>query len=155
MGTTLSIQKLTEATDLTRWQIDQWISRGHFKPEHTPETGKARTFTIDDALILGALAELVRIGIPPTVASMHVNHVHFFTDDVALLVVTQGPMDIAPSNASKRPVLFYDPQDPPTRGRTVRSKDLPKIATDPQVRSMAVVNISEVGKRVLAVAERD
>ena len=155
MDTTLSIQKLAEAANLSRWQIDQWISRGHFKPEHTPGAGKARTFTIEDALILGTLAELVRLGLQPTVASMHVNHVHTFADDVALLVITQGPMDQALPKGDEKPAQFHHPQNFATHGQVVRARDLHKIATDPQVRSMAVVNISEVGKRVLAVAERD
>jgi len=155
MKQTLTIQQLAEATDLSRTQIDQWISRGHFKPEHTPETGKARTFTNEDAVTLGALAELVRIGIRPTVASMHVNRGCGFTENTALLVVTQGPMDTVPSNANQEAAWSYDPLDPPTRGRIVRINDLPEIAADPLVRSMAVVNLSEVEKRVLAVAERE
>ena len=155
METTLSIQKLAEAANLSRWQIDQWISRGHFKPEHTPEAGKARTFTIEDALILGTLAELVRLGITPTVGSMHVNHVYTFADDMALLVITQSPMGLAPPKGDEKPAQFHHPQNFATHSQVVRSRDLLKIATDPQVRSMAVVNISEVEKRVLSVAEHN
>ncbi len=145
MKNILSIQQIAEASNLSRTQIDQWISRGHFKPKHSPETGKARTFTIEDAMTLGALAELARLGIRPTVASMHVDHLHTLADETALLVVTQGPME---------PGLTDDPENFATHARIVTPMDLPKIAADPLVRAMAVVNLSEVEKRVLAVAER-
>ncbi|NJO54517.1 MAG: MerR family transcriptional regulator [Bacteroidales bacterium] len=149
MTPTLNIQQLAEATDLSRTQIDQWISRGHFKPKNPAEIGKARAFTIEDAVVLGALAELVRIGLTPTVASMHVHSVYAVIDDDALLVVSQGPDELA---SGDRRALYYDPAHPATHGRIVRARDLAGIATDPKVRSMAVVNLSDVEKRVLKVA---
>jgi len=145
MTPTLTIQQLAEATDLSRTQIDQWISRGHFKPRNPAESGKARVFTVEDAVVLGALAELARIGLTPSVASMHVHSVYTFTDDDAFLVVSQGPDEMAGGNGA----LYYDPSNPATHGQIVRARDLAVIATDPKVRSMAVVNLSEVEKRVL------
>jgi MerR HTH family regulatory protein len=144
MDQNLTIQQLAAATSLNRTQIDQWISRGHFRPKHSPEIGRARAFTIDDAVVLGALAELVRIGMPPAVASMHVHHVYGFSDDDALLVVTQGTID-----TGKNGVKVYDPDSPATHSEVIRAKQLIKFATDPNVRSMSIVNLSEVEKRVL------
>lgn len=152
MTPTLTIQQLAEATDLSRTQIDQWISRGHFKPKNPAESGKARAFTVEDAVVLGALAELVRIGLTPTVASMHVHSVYAFTDDDALLVVSQEPDETGIADKDGKRAFYYDPSNPATHGRIVRARDLAAIATDPKVRSMAVVNLSEVEKRVLKAA---
>lgn len=148
MDQNLTIQQLAAATNLSRTQIDQWISRGHFRPKNEAEIGKARAFTIDDAVVLGALAELVRIGMAPTVASMHVHHVYAFTDDDTLLVVTQGPIGTAVSNVKDEALTFYDPDNPGTHGHIIRAKELIRFAADPNVRSMSVVNLSEVAKRV-------
>src|SRR5690606_15410264 len=111
------------------------------------ESGKARAFTVEDAVVLGALAELVRIGMTPTVASMHVHSVYAFTDDDALLVVSQGPDEAV----SGKDALCSDPANPAPLGRIVRARDLAGIATDPKVRSIAVVNLSDVKKRVLKI----
>jgi hypothetical protein len=148
MDQNLTIQQLAAATNLSRTQIDQWISRGHFRPKNAAEIGKARAFTIEDAVVLGALAELVRIGMPPTIASMHVHHVYAFTDDDTLLVVTQGPIEMAGSSGKGNAMTFYDPDNPGSHGHLVRAKELIKFATDSNVRSMSVVNLSEVEKRV-------
>jgi len=75
-----------------------------------------------------------------------------FTDDDALLVVSQGPDETGIADKEGKRALYYDPANPATHGRIVRARDLAAIATDPQVRSMAVVNLSEVEKRVLKAA---
>jgi len=62
--------------------------------------------------------------------------------------VSQGPDEMAGGNGA----LYYDPANPATHGQIVRARDLAGIATDPKVRSMAVVNLSEVEKRVLKAA---
>ena len=152
MTQTLTIQQLAEAAELSRTQIDQWISRGHFKPKNPAEIGKARVFTIEDAVVLGALAELMRIGLTPTIASMHVHSVYTFIADDSLLVVSQGPDAITDAKGE----VYYDAANPATRGRIIRTCDLGAIATDPTVRSLAVVNVGEVAKRarkVLGAAE--
>lgn len=148
MDQKLTIQQLAAATDLSRTQIDQWISRGHFRPKNEAEIGKARAFTIDDAIALGALAELVRIGMPPTSAATHVQSVYQYSDDDTLLVVTQGPIDTAVSAGKGKSLKFYDPDRPTTLSHIVRSRELAGFAADPNVRSMSVVNLSELAKRV-------
>lgn len=107
---------------------DQWISRGHFKPKNPAEMGKAREFTVKDAVALGGLAELVRIGLTPAAASMHSHQIYAFKDAEALLVVSQGPTEIMPAKGKGRPTLFYDPASPALRSEIVRPKDLAKIA---------------------------
>lgn len=144
----LNIQQLAEATNLSRTQIDQWISRGHFRPNNEAEIGKARAFTVDDAVALGALAELVRIGMPPALAASHVQHVYQYSDDDTLLVIMQGPIDTAVSDGKGKSLKFYDPDRPTILSQIVRSRDIARLAADPNVRSMSVVNLSEVAKRV-------
>jgi MerR HTH family regulatory protein len=148
MDQNLTIQQLAAATNLSRTQIDQWISRGHFRPKNAVEIGKARAFTIDDAVALGAMAELVRIGMPPALAASHVQHVYQYSDDDTLLVVTQGPIDTAVSDGKGKSLKFYDPDRPTILTHIIRSQDLAGLAADPNVRSMSVVNLSELAKRV-------
>ena len=58
MENILSIQQIAEASNLSRTQIDQWISRGHFK-EHE----KVYRSTLGDDEFVSRLAN--RVGNPP------------------------------------------------------------------------------------------
>lgn len=152
MDQNLTIQQLAASSNLSRTQIDQWISRGHFRPKNEAEIGKARAFTIDDAVALGAMAELVRIGMPPALAASHVQNVYQYSDDDTLLVITQGPIDTAVSDGKGKSLSFYDPDRPTILSQIIRRRDLVGLAADPNVRSMSVVNLSEVAKRVFKAA---
>jgi hypothetical protein len=155
MGLTLTIQQLAEATLCSRTQIDQWISRGHFKPRQEPERGKARTFTFEDAITLGTLAELVRIGIPPVIASMHVDHIADCMDEDSVLVISQGESKIPDPDDPRRFKYVYDynpryPHTPATLGHLVRPDELPAISADPHIYAMAVVNVGALKRRLMA-----
>ncbi len=52
MSTEITIQSLADAVQLTKYQVEAWISRGHFKPENSVDSGKRREFTFHDALVL-------------------------------------------------------------------------------------------------------
>ena len=155
MALTLTIQQLAEATLCSRTQIDQWISRGHFKPRQEPERGKARTFTLEDAITLGTLAELVRLGIPPVIASLHVGHIADYMDEDSVLVISQGESKIPDPEDSRRFKYVYDynprnPDIPATLSRLVRPDELPVIAADPHIYAMALVNVSALKRRLMA-----
>ena len=88
MNQEFTIQQLADAAQLTRYQVEAWISRGHFKPENPVENGKARKFTADDAVVLAALAEFNRLGLAPTTVSMHTTQLRYRAGRGSLFVIT-------------------------------------------------------------------
>ena len=156
MVKTLTIHQVAKATDMTRYQISAWISRGHFKPKHDAEPGKAREFTVHDAIRLGTAIELVRLGIDPVEAAVSTQAIYGLTDDIAFLVVSQGPVVVPtiklPDGSSG---IVCNPDRPMMRSKIVGSKQLTEVLLDPAKRACAVVNIDEVEKRVKAALETD
>lgn len=157
MNTDLDIHQVCKGAAITRIQLNQWISRGYFRPANEPVNGKARTFSINEAITLGVFAELTRIGVPYDVAAQHSRLLHGFKDEAALLVVYQGPQELiatsergAPPPAQSSGVKFYDPAMPPMVGEIIKISKLGDLAANPDVRSMAVVNIDHVESRVKA-----
>lgn len=156
MSKNLNAWQMCKAAGITRAQLNQWLTRGHFKPQHEPEIGKARPYSIQDAVTLGTLAELIRLGVPHDIAAVHCRLLYGFKDEPALLVVYNGPTALmSPSEfgsaaPEQRPaVTVYDPGQPALQGEVIRLSELPAYATNPDVRSLALVNLNEVEKRVL------
>jgi len=156
MARTLTIHQVAKATDMTKYQISAWISRGHFKPEHDAEPGKAREFTMQDAIRLGVAIELVRLGIDPVESAVATQVVYGLTDDIAFLVLSQGPV-VLPTmkRPDGQPGIDYDRDRPMKRKKIIGSRQLTEFLLDPEKRSCAVVNIDEVEKRVKAALEAD
>lgn len=156
MPQTLTIHQVAKATEMTKHQIGAWISRGYFKPTNEVEPGKARVFTITDAIRLGAAIELVRVGMDPIEAAVATQVIHGLNDDVAFLVVSQGPVVVPtiklPDGSSG---IAYNPDMPMKRRKIVGSRQLTEILLDPDKRSCAIVNIDGVEKRVRAALETD
>lgn len=135
-----TIQQIADAAQLTRYQVEAWISRGHFTPENPVENGKARKFTADDAVVLAALAEFNRLGLAPTTISMHTTQLRFRAGRGSLFVITSIIRKAA------EPADEIDL----TAGDIIEAADLGRIASDPQVRAFAVVNITQIEQRVRA-----
>jgi hypothetical protein len=140
----ITIQRLADAVQLSKYQIEAWISRGHFKPENPVESGKRRAFTFHDALILGTLAEFSRLGLPGTVTSMHVAHLHGFHDDDSLFVICQGPARLAPGVESTN----LEGEVDVTFARNIPAREIGRIIGDPTIRAFAVVNLNQIENRV-------
>ncbi len=136
----LTIQQIADAAQLTRYQVEAWISRGHFTPENPVENGKARKFTADDAVVLAALAEFNRLGLAPTTVSMHTTQLRFHAGRGSLFVIT-GIFGKATEPAGEIDL---------TAGDIIEAADLARIASDPQVRAFAAVNIAQIEQRVRA-----
>lgn len=135
-----TIQEIADAARLTRYQVEAWISRGHFTPENPVENGKARKFTADDAVLLAALAEFNRLGLAPTTVSMHTTQLRFRAGRGSLFVISSI------IGMSTEPAGEIDL----TAGDIIESADLGRIASDPQVRAFAAVNIAQIEQRVRA-----
>ena len=156
MTRTFTIQQVAKATQMTKYQISAWISRGHFRPQHDAEPGKAREFTMKDVVRLGTAIELVRLGIDPVEATVATQVVHGLTNDIAFLVLSQGPVVLPPvRHADGRPVIDYYLDSPMKLKKIIGSRQLTEFLLEPDRRSCAVVNIDEVEKRVKAALETD
>ncbi len=154
MTQTLTIHQVAKATDMSKHQIGAWISRGYFKPSKGEvEPGKAREFTIQDAVRLGTMVELARLGINPADAAVFTQGLTGFRDHVAFLVISQGPLDLPTIQTPEGPGIFYDPDYPMKRFDIVKAKDLTDVLLDPRRRASAVVNLDEVEKRVKAALD--
>ena len=170
---TLTIHQLSRATDLTRYTIDQWISRGYFQPSQPSRPGRPRTFTFGEAIILGAMAELTRLGIDPKAASRVTAHLHGFRDTEAILLIWQGPAELVPTTPrgseplrrnyeqGKAPTIpenanrWYDPNHPPLHACIVKPDDLTAAVGDPDKRAIALVNLDAIEARVTATLNGD
>jgi hypothetical protein len=168
MNDRYSVHQAAAAANVSRLQLDQWVSRGYIVPSHAPEPGKAREYSLGDIVEIATLAELVRLGIGPGTAAPWVRHLHGFKDDQAVLVVWQGPIELIPSTRPGEPPLqvlrtpggwtrnnpgvstFYDPDRPPYDSDIVRGRELPEMLRDPDKRSLVAVNLDFVEQRVRA-----
>lgn len=135
-----TIQQIADAAQLTRYQVEAWISRGHFTPENPVENGKARKFTADDAVVLAALAEFNRLGLAPTTVSMHTTQLRFRAGRGGLFIITSV------IRQTTEPAGEIDL----TAGDIIEAADLGRIVGDPKVRAFAAVNIAQIEQRVRA-----
>lgn len=141
-----TIQQIADAAQLTRYQVEAWISRGHFSPENPVENGKARKFTADDAVVLSALAEFNRLGLAPTTVSMHTTQVRYRAGRGSLFVITSSIRSVQATDANPDIGGEIDL----TAGDIVEATDIGRIVGDPQVRAFAAVNIHQIEQRVQA-----
>ena len=141
-----TIQQLADAARLTRYQVEAWISRGHFKPENPVENGKARKYTYEDAVVLSAVAEFTRLGLTPTVISMHTGVLRFREGRGVLFAITSIMRQVRATEANPDIGGEIDL----TSGQIIDPDDIQRIMDDPQVRAFAVVNIDKIEQRVQA-----
>lgn len=141
-----TIQQIADAAQLTRYQVEAWISRGHFKPENPVENGKARKYTHDDAVVLGALAEFNRLGLAPAVVSMHTTQLRFREGRGTLFVITTliRQVQATETNAGIGGEIDL------TSSEIIDPTEIVRIMEDPQVRAFAAVNVAQIEQRVRA-----
>lgn len=137
-----TIQQIADAVNLTRYQIEAWISRGHFTPTNPAEPGKSRVFTFTDAVALGVLADCSRLGLNAATASMHLTHVRFITSEDTLLVIAQKIM-----MAQGRP---GDPEEEfdISYAKLIREADIPALNADKSIRAFTVVKVGEIARHI-------
>ena len=141
----ITIQQLTDTLNITRYQVDAWISRGHFKPKNQAEKGKARVFTLPDAIALGAMAAFIRLGMQAAeVGPLISMGVHGFKDDRALFVMCEGPMRLT----SESEAAFMEPDMGRPYSKIIRARRLPELLEDPEITSFAVVDLNDIEDRI-------
>lgn len=72
------IAEIASAAGVTKHQIHQWVSRGHFEPTHIIRPGQSRLFTNQEKKIVCAIAELCRTGYSAKAAARIVRAGGFF-----------------------------------------------------------------------------
>lgn len=146
MDQEFTIQQIADAAQLTRYQVEAWISRGHFKPENPVEPGRARKFTYEDAIVLGAIAEFSRLGLSPAVVSMHTTQLRFREGRGPLFVISMFFRQVSATEANPNIAGEIDL----TSGSIVPTAEVASIVADPKVRAFAVVNLEQLEQRVRA-----
>lgn len=147
----ITIQKLVDAFSVGRHQIDAWISRGYLTPQNDCERGKARVFTMRDAVALGAIVDFGRLGFEPARVAPHITNLHGIADDDALLVIYEGPIRLS----SQEDAAFMDSDIPVPASRIVSPLRLPDLVKDPEVRTFAVVNLNDIERRITSALNQD
>ncbi len=147
----ITIRKLADAFNIGRHQIDAWISRGHMNPQNECEPGKARIFTMNDAIALGVIVDFNRLGYDPARVAPHIKHLHPVGDGDALLVIYEGPMRLsslenAPLNDSDIPIPM---------SKIIGTERIAELVSDPEVRSFAVVNLNDIERRITSALNHD
>ena len=155
-----TIQQVAKAADLTRRQLEAWVSRDFIVPEHVPAPGTARMYSLLEAMRVAVVADLVRLGIPVERAADATRWLHAFKDDAAILVIWQGPVQLIPaSERGTRPLSdeelrksgaakFYNPDAPPIQSEIVKKSAFAAFVDDPDKRAVAHVNIDHIEARV-------
>lgn len=140
-----TVHDAARAAQITRRQVDAWVSRGYIVPKHTPGNGEARLFSQREIVTLAALAEVSRLmGIDVKKVAPWMPHLHGWEDDQAILAFWPVP-PAKPGGAG-----FYDPDGAQIIGRVVRLRDVPQMVADSMRRSLILVNIDHVESRVQA-----
>ena len=132
---TLSIHQVRHVTKQSRAAIDHLISRGHFTPSMPAQRGTARKFTEADTIRMGALAELLRVGLDAKTASRATQRIIGYRDDDAVLIVWRAAED--------------EPGQLP-RHKVVRARDAVDAVRDRTKRALALVNLNAIEERVTA-----
>lgn len=151
MAQEITIQKLVDAFNVGRHQIDAWISRGYLTPQNDCERGKARIFTMHDAVALGAIVDFGRLGFEPARVAPHITNLHGVADGDALLVIYEGPIRLS----SQEDAAFMDTDIPVPASQIIPPYRLANLVTDPEVRAFAVVNLNDIEQRVTKALASD
>lgn len=147
----ITIQVLVDAFNIGRHQIDAWISRGYLNPQNECERGKARIFTMRDAIALGTIVDFNRLGFEPARVAPHISNLHGVADGDALLVIYEGPIRMS----SREDAAFMESNIPAPMSKITSPQRLPSLVSDPEVRSFAVVNLNDIERRVMNTLKSD
>lgn len=138
-----TIQQIADAARITRYQVEAWISRGHFTPQNPVEKGKARVFTFEDAVVLTTIADFNSLGLNPSVVSLYIHNIKHRPEPLTLFIIhsfirSKKGTDSNPDQDS----LLY------TTGLLRDPSEIENILVNPLIYSFAVVNVKNVEDRV-------
>ena len=145
-----TLKEITKALGLSRARVEQWISRGDFRPPDQPIIGKARDWDLGEAMRLALFVQLVDdVGFSIKQASFCTQlGLHGFNNNVAFFVVWQGLVEVPiKDEAGKRRKLYT----PSWNSHIILSSgDLQSFVQNPDVYFALVVNLNNLEMRVRA-----
>jgi len=145
----LTIKQISDALDLSRSRVEQWISRGYFRTPDVPILGKARDWDIQDAMRLAIMSELVDAGLSPEQAGQLVwAPISGFMSDHAFFVAWQGAHDMAvyPNGEESEPAKMYMPGA--WFQQILRGGRLFEFLSNPDVAIATVISLDNLERRV-------
>jgi len=137
---TYGISEVRRAANISRTTLDQWISRGYFRPSQPVERGKARAFTVGEAMTLAAMAELTRVGVDLATASRATQRLVGFHDDAAVVMLWHASDDA--------------PGQPPHH-KVVRASEAADAVRDQNKRAIIILHLDAIEERVAAALQAD
>jgi hypothetical protein len=162
----ISTAELCRGLGLSRARLDQLVSRGLIAPQHKPEPGKAREWTIIDALRVAVfidLADTQGVTLDPVVSNnpgvlinlrdrLQPGRVGLFAEGRTFLVISRLTLSLVP--ASKRgepakpsiPTALTDELHP----RIVSERNLPRELAEARHSAAIVIDLGAVEERLLA-----
>lgn len=150
-----TIHQACEVAEVSRAQVNQWISRGFFTPDEEYEHGKQRSYSFKDVMRLRVFTDLIRLGLSQELAGRYSANIHGFKGDQAVLFIWQGPEElISTSNRGEnlrkqgKPCLAYNPNMPPFHHKVIQMNKLQDFARNPLVYAAAIINLDLVCERV-------
>ena len=157
---TVRLRPLCNELDLNATRVEQWISRGYFKPSEAGVAGRARQLTKKDAVTLLALAELVDAGLDAATIHREVENLFLFKGR-SYLVISRGELGLlVPASEQGKPApTAADCTRVPLaagdyRSDVVAEADLPGVLADPFKSVSIVVSLDYLLAVVDAAWER-
>ena len=154
---TYSVQECATGANVTRHQIEGWLTRGFIKPEHKPSPPTPRRYSYHDVFNISAFAEMVRLGLPVAHCIGSALFLPGVSAKLGILAFWQGPMELIGSTDRQtgkplggKPLKAYNPDQPPIHARIVQMAEVSALVLDPDVRGLVLVNLANVEARVLA-----
>jgi hypothetical protein len=161
MPETYRTTQVIKAANISRHTLDRWIAAGYFSPQSNPANGEAREYSLREVFQLAAMAELFRLGIGmKSPAMLATRYLTLRKHDDAYLVIWQGPAHLIPITNRGDPIperhsgpSFYNPDSPPMQHEIVLGSNLANFLDDPNKRSVALVNLNHLERRILCGLE--
>lgn len=149
MNQSFTIQQIADAAGLTRYQVEAWISRGHFTPTNQVAKGSSRQFTFEDAVVLTTIADFNSIGLNPSVVAMYIQNIKHRADPLTLFVIHSfvRPNKTIDRNNDQDDLVL-------TTGLLREPSEIEHLLTNPHVHSVSLVNLKNIEERVRLSLER-
>ena len=155
-----TLPQICRMAQVSRTQLNQWISRGYFKPEEEFDHGRRRTFSFKEACHLLVFTDLMRQGLTQETASRHTANLHTFKDEPAILIAQRGPIHLIKTSKRGEPattekgLLSFDPNQEPIHLKIIKLSELPDHFDNPLVYSATIINLKNVEARAIQLLEK-
>lgn len=161
---TYSVREAADAANVTRYQVESWVSRGFIKTSHNPVPPEPRIYSYFDILSIASFASLMLLGYPASKYPGKIMHVEGFLGqgfldsgvELGVLACWRGPgyvLSAAPPSGPS-PIVKTGPDAQTVASESFYSRifDLSQVSSvlsDPDKWAVVMVNLAHVEERVL------